>query len=63
MMWLINGEGEGLDGTGESGVLTADAADILSEMRSLRVEMLQNNKRFAQLEKRLRALLTETPDA
>ncbi|UWR28170.1 helix-turn-helix domain-containing protein [Sulfitobacter sp. S223] len=63
MMWLINGEGEGLDGTGETGVLTEDAADILSEMRSLRVEMLQNTKRLAQLEKRLRALLTETSDA
>ena len=63
MMWLINGEGEGLDGPAESGVLSEDAADILNQMRSLRVEMGQTTKRFAQLEKRLRAALMEKTDA
>ncbi|MCX7564851.1 helix-turn-helix transcriptional regulator [Sulfitobacter sp. F26169L] len=62
MMWLINGEGEGLDGTEEAGVLPQDAAEILAEMRTLRVEMAQKAKQVARLEKRLRAMLTEPRD-
>ncbi|KIN71659.1 helix-turn-helix domain-containing protein [Sulfitobacter guttiformis] len=62
MMWLINGEGEGLDGEAAAGVLPADAADLLGEMRSLRVELTQSAKHVAALEKRLRAMLMETPD-
>ena len=60
MMWLINGEGEGLDGSEDAGVLSGDAADLLAEMRSLRVELSQSAKQVARLEKRLRAMLTET---
>ena len=62
MMWLINGEGEGLDGTEEVGVLPPEAADLLSEMRTLRVEMGQSVKHIARLEKRLRAMLLEVRD-
>ncbi|MEP1768624.1 MAG: helix-turn-helix domain-containing protein [Sulfitobacter sp.] len=62
MMWLINGEGEGLDGEQDAGVLPADAAEVLAEMRSLRVELNQSAKHVARLEKRLRAMLTETTD-
>ena len=62
MMWLINGEGEGLDGAQDAGVLPSDAAELLAEMRSLRVEVIQSGKHIARLEKRLRAMLTETPD-
>lgn len=60
MMWLINGEGEGLDGAEDAGVLPADAAELLNEMRTMRVQMMQNVKHVARLEKRLRAMLTET---
>ena len=60
MMWLINGEGEGLDGIEGAGVLPADAAELLNEMRGLRVEMSQSAKHVARLEKRLRAMLMET---
>ncbi len=60
MMWLINGEGEGLDGSEDAGVLLGDAADLLAEMRSLRVELSQSAKHVARLEKRLRVMLTET---
>lgn len=63
MMWLINGEGDGLNGSEEPGVLNEDAEDILSQMRSLRVEMSHMTKRFTQLEKRLRVVLMETADA
>ena len=60
MMWMINGEGEGLDGTEEAGVLPADAAELLNEMRGLRVELSQSAKHVARLEKRLRVMLMET---
>lgn len=63
MMWLINGEGEGLDGIEGAGVLPADAAELLAEMRSLRVGLGQSAKHVARLEKRLRAMLKETSDA
>lgn len=62
MMWLINGEGDGLDGIEGAGVLPADAAELLTEMRGLRVELSQSAKQVARLEKRLRAMLMETPD-
>lgn len=62
MMWLINGEGEGLDGTDGAGVLPADAAELLNEMRGLRVELVQSAKHVARLEKRLRAMLKEKSD-
>lgn len=62
MMWLINGEGEGLDGEGGPSVLPADGADLLTEMRGLRVELIQSAKHVARLEKRLRAMLKEQGD-
>ena len=62
MMWLINGEGEGLDGLEGAGVLPTDAAELLNEMRGLRVELFESAKHVARLEKRLRAMLLETPD-
>ncbi|WP_299024122.1 helix-turn-helix domain-containing protein [uncultured Sulfitobacter sp.] len=62
MMWLINGGGEGLDGTEEPSVLNSDAADLLNEMRSLRVELSQSMKKVARLEKRMRAVMTVGAD-
>lgn len=62
MMWLINGEGEGLDGPETASELSGSGADLLAEMRSLRVELSQSAKHVASLEKRLRALLTEPTD-
>jgi transcriptional regulator with XRE-family HTH domain len=62
IMWLINGEGEGLSGGEGPAVLPQGADDLLSEMRSLRVELSQSAKHVGMLEKRLRALLKETND-
>lgn len=62
MMWLINGEGEGLNGIEGAKVLPADAAELLSEMRALRMEITQSAQHVGQLEKRLRAMLMETHD-
>ena len=53
-------KGEGLDGSEDAGVLSGDAAELLAEMRSLRVELTQSAKHVARMEKRLRVMLTET---
>lgn len=51
IMWLLNGEGEGVD---EAGVDGSETLGILDQMRDIRVEMVQLTKRLALLEKRLR---------
>ena len=53
LMWLLNGEGDGL-GAPEEDALSADVAEVLSEMRLLRLEMKQSLDRMARLEKKLR---------
>lgn len=63
MMWLINGEGEGLDAPDNKGGLPDGASDILSELRVLRKEMNESAKLLGRLEKRLRDMLSETDDA
>lgn len=60
MMWLINGEGEGLDApNGDDALVDADVAAVLREMRDLRVTMSRSADQLARLEKRLRILLKE----
>ncbi len=63
MMWLINGEGEGLDGPDQTPLASSDASGLLSDMRVLREEMTDNAKKMGRLEKRLRLLLKEINDA
>lgn len=58
MVWLINGEGEGLDDPHEETIPT-DINDILLEMRHLRAEFKSRADRLGQLEKRLRLLLKD----
>ena len=59
MMWLINGEGEGLDEPGEGIEVSADMQAVMAEMRMLRTEMLSNAEAMGRLEKRLRKLIDE----
>ncbi len=59
MMWLINGQGEGLDAPMEEAALPASAQDILNEMRDLRIDMMARAEQMARLEKKLRAALKE----
>jgi transcriptional regulator with XRE-family HTH domain len=59
MMWLINGEGEGLDEPGEGTEVSADMQAVMAEMRMLRTEMLSNAEAMGRLEKRLRKLIDE----
>ena len=59
MMWLINGEGEGLAGPLDAPVMTRN---ILTELRDLRADMLARAEQVARLEKRLRATLDLAED-
>jgi len=58
MMWLINGEGEGLDGPEQDGVLNVEMRDLLTEVRDLRTDLLARAEQVGRLEKRLRAAMT-----
>lgn len=57
LVWLINGEGEGVAPPGGEAVLGADAKSILLEMRELRGDIDEAADRLARLEKHLRKLL------
>jgi len=59
MMWLINGEGEGIDGPVEPSEIAADVSQVMAEMRVLSAQMRRNAEKMAQLEKRLRKLMEE----
>jgi HTH-type transcriptional regulator, cell division transcriptional repressor len=56
-MWLINGEGEGLEAPEEGPSVDESAMDVLNELRSLRVDMLKRAEQLGRLEKRLRSSL------
>lgn len=58
MMWLINGEGEGLSGPVDAAdALDEETRNILTELRDLRADMLARAEQVARLEKRMRATL------
>lgn len=56
MMWLINGEGEGVEAP-EVDAMPLDLAEILLEIREMRSELHHKAERLARLEKRLRHLM------
>ncbi|SFE47628.1 Helix-turn-helix [Sulfitobacter brevis] len=60
MMWLINGEGEGISAPDTAVNSNSDIAGILAEMREIRTEMLQKAARIGRLEKRLRGVVQES---
>lgn len=62
MMWLINGQGEGLDAPLEEASLPASATDILNELRDLRADMIVRVEQLGRLEKKLRMALQEDAD-
>ena len=62
MMWLINGQGEGLDAPLEEEVLPSSANDILNELRDLRSDMIARVEQMGRLEKKLRTALREEAD-
>jgi transcriptional regulator with XRE-family HTH domain len=60
IMWLINGEGEGVDGPDEESAQFGEMSDILSEIRVLRADMHKKAEQMGRLEKRMRRMLETT---
>ncbi len=59
IMWLISGEGDGVDTPYEDRPLPGNIAEILTEMRQVRAQMDGLVDQLAVLEKRLRTTLKE----
>lgn len=59
MMWLINGQGEGIDQPVEGDALPASAKDILGELKELRADLLARADHVGQLERKIRLVITE----
>ncbi|MBM7066873.1 helix-turn-helix domain-containing protein [Actibacterium sp. 188UL27-1] len=59
LMWLLNGEGEGVDAPDTQAVLGADVKSLLGELREIRAEMDRATDKLARTEKRLRGVLAE----
>ncbi|MBO6602834.1 MULTISPECIES: helix-turn-helix domain-containing protein [Paracoccaceae] len=59
IMWLLTGQGEGLDGPDREEVLPTGVEEMLSEMRTLRSQQSQVAEKLGRLEKRLRLALSE----
>lgn len=62
MMWLINGQGEGLDAPVEEAALPTSASEVLNELRELRTDLLARVEQMGRLEKKLRTALKEEAD-
>lgn len=57
IMWLLTGEGDGLDAPEENAVQDPDLAWAVAELREIHAAMRANSERAARLEKRLRLAL------
>lgn len=62
IMWLINGEGEGVDNPDDLPSDRSEMSDIFAEIRLLRVDMLKKAEQVGRLEKRLRVIVEATTD-
>ncbi|MEC9198743.1 MAG: helix-turn-helix transcriptional regulator [Pseudomonadota bacterium] len=60
LMWLLNGEGDGLDGPPEEEDIAPEVSELLGELRDLRTQIKSSGDKLARLEKRLRAALKES---
>ncbi|MCI5109408.1 MAG: helix-turn-helix domain-containing protein [Marivita sp.] len=56
MMWLINGEGEGVDGP-DSEPAPTELNDIILEIREMKSDLHAKAEQLARLEKRLRKVM------
>ncbi len=59
IMWLLTGEGDGLDGPTEEAVLPDDVRMILTDIRLVKSEMHRLTERLGTLERKLRIALKE----
>lgn len=59
IMWLLTGEGEGMDAPQEATEGNIDLVDAVAELRAIRGEMRASAERAARLEKKLRLMLEQ----
>jgi transcriptional regulator with XRE-family HTH domain len=59
IMWLLSGAGDGLDGPEERSELSEDLAELLKELRRIKVDQARMSERMGRLEKRLRLALSQ----
>ncbi|MCR9109323.1 helix-turn-helix transcriptional regulator [Marivita sp. XM-24bin2] len=59
MMWLINGEGEGIENP-DAEAPPAEMTEIILEIREMKSDLHFKAEQLARLEKRLRTLVTQT---
>lgn len=59
LMWLLNGEGDGLEGPVEADAVPGDVAEILMQLRQTRSEFARLAEHLGTLEKRLQKALRE----
>lgn len=59
IMWLLTGEGDGLNGPVDDTPQMVRVNDILSEMRNLKTDYARMTERLGQLETRLRVALQD----
>ncbi len=59
IMWLLTGEGEGMDAPQEVTEDAPELAEIVAELRSIRGEMRASAERAAKLEKKLRLMVEQ----
>ncbi|WP_039020129.1 helix-turn-helix domain-containing protein [Halocynthiibacter namhaensis] len=57
IMWLLNGEGDGVGGPEDEQPLAQDVSDILTEIRDLKTQISKSADRLGRLEKTLRSIL------
>ena len=60
LMWLLNGEGEGIPAQGEQGEISPDINALLTEIRQIKGSITQAADKLGGLEKRLRRALKES---
>ncbi len=58
MMWLINGEGEGVENP-DAETMPADLTEIILEIREMKSDLHSKAEQLARLEKRLRNLMVK----
>lgn len=59
MMWLINGEGEGLTEPSDETQVPGDVRLLLADMRAMRVELQTRADQLGVMEKRLRQIMRD----
>ena len=59
IMWLLNGEGEGVTPAAEEQPISAEVNDLLLEVREVKTALAQSSDKLARLEKKLRQALKD----